>query len=505
MGELHSRGHRRKIILSFKDTIEQLLIAFILAFVFRAFVVEAFIIPTGSMADTLRGDHFRLTCQNCANQYNYGFMPKKYRYVEGYAPPYPVHVAAPSASELRDSILPICPVCGAPIDDSRPRRVSKGDRILVLKYLYHFMEPEIWDVIVFKNPTDPSENFIKRLIGLPNETVEIIDGDVYITAPGSTKKVIQQKPRKVQDVLWLTAFDNDYQPKKDFVRNLWKQPFEPASEDNAWKIDQDRHVFEFTGSKKPDKLVFNRHRLAKVTQCFCAYNGDVTKSATSSDLKLAFVVRPNGNQGEIVLQLGKYGRNYSGIVNFDGTCRIVDQTTNNVVVEKKLPAMDKDRPVEVSFANVDHCLEITVGEENVLYKGPNDAKDWGYDPDSKMPGPSVSLSSQGDAFTLEHIKLYRDIHYTNGNGSGRATEGNPFTLNDDEFFVLGDNSPQSFDSRFWDCQGKGNGDKLYRQGTVPRDFLIGKAFFVYWPAGFHPYPNVRFAVIPNVGNMRFIR
>ena len=52
------------------NTFEWLITAFILAFVFRAFVMEAFRIPTGSMADTLKGAHFRLRCQQC------GYAPK---------------------------------------------------------------------------------------------------------------------------------------------------------------------------------------------------------------------------------------------------------------------------------------------------------------------------------------------------------------------------------------------------------------------------------------------
>src|ERR671913_444062 len=49
----------------YRDTIESILIAFILAFIFRAFVVEAFVIPTGSMAPTLLGAHARFTCDDC--------------------------------------------------------------------------------------------------------------------------------------------------------------------------------------------------------------------------------------------------------------------------------------------------------------------------------------------------------------------------------------------------------------------------------------------------------
>ena len=56
-----------------KETIESIVIAFILAFVFRAFVVEAFVIPTGSMASTLAGAHTRYTCKECGYTFDMGF------------------------------------------------------------------------------------------------------------------------------------------------------------------------------------------------------------------------------------------------------------------------------------------------------------------------------------------------------------------------------------------------------------------------------------------------
>src|SRR5438046_5450724 len=53
-----------------KDTIESILVAFILAFIFRAFVVEAFVIPTGSMAPTLLGAHMRCRCPDCGYSFD---------------------------------------------------------------------------------------------------------------------------------------------------------------------------------------------------------------------------------------------------------------------------------------------------------------------------------------------------------------------------------------------------------------------------------------------------
>ena len=147
-----------------------------------------------------------------------------------------------------------------------------------------------------------------------------------------------------------------------------------------------------------------------------------------------------------------------------------------------------------------------LGTEKLTY-------DLGRLPDDAGPR-KTDIAPQAEIFgsgklTLSHIAVFRDIHYTaarfaNSNKSGRATEGNPFTLGKDEFFVLGDNSPNSQDGRWWDKPGIGNNDHFYRQGIVPREYLVGKALFVYWPSGFKPFPKSRFAVIPNIGKMRFI-
>ena len=78
--------------------------------------------------------------------------------------------------------------------------------------------------------------------------------------------------------------------------------------------------------------------------------------------------------------------------------------------------------------------------------------------------------------------------------------------------MLGDNTAASKDSRLWDRAGahlEARGED-FQLGTVPRDQLIGKAFFVYWPSGHRlswlPIPRLRqWGVVPDVGRMRWIR
>lgn len=56
----------------------------------------------------------------------------------------------------------------------------QGDKLFVNKFIYRFQPPERWDIVVFKYPEDRKKDFIKRLIGLPGEEVEIRDGAIYI-------------------------------------------------------------------------------------------------------------------------------------------------------------------------------------------------------------------------------------------------------------------------------------------------------------------------------------
>lgn len=75
-----------------------------------------------------------------------------------------------------------------PSGSMRPTLMER-DRIFVNKLIYRFKDPKRGDIVVFKYPEDEKTDFVKRLIALGGETVEIKDGDIYING-----KLLEKPP-----------------------------------------------------------------------------------------------------------------------------------------------------------------------------------------------------------------------------------------------------------------------------------------------------------------------
>lgn len=63
---------------------------------------------------------------------------------------------------------------------SMENTIMTGDRIVGNRMAYTFSKPKRGDIIIFAYPDDETQNYVKRIIGLPGETVDIIDGKIYI-------------------------------------------------------------------------------------------------------------------------------------------------------------------------------------------------------------------------------------------------------------------------------------------------------------------------------------
>ena len=487
---------RKKInstVMSAFNTIEWLIIAFILAFTFRAFVVEAFRIPTGSMAPTLRGDHLSIACEQCGASYDYGMIPYRYN----------------KAADIY-TVSPVtrCPNCGYM---SRPKAVKRnGDRILVFKWLYHFADPKRWDVFVFKNPTDPKINYIKRVIGRPNETIEIIDGDIYVNGE------IARKPQKAQNELLMPVYNNDMQPVKPQIAHFnmheWSMPFVNKAS-SSWMLDRNNSRIFYLDSADDDiNTIYYDTTKGNDFAAEYSYNRplDVIRPQCS-DLQVSFYAQQK-TEGSIGATIVKYDRAYSGQVDSDGNL-IIKTTIDNqelILVKKQIDSPLGHKPVKLSFSILDHMIELNFGKYQINYDMGKQAQAMGTPREDSRPGVEIFGSGK---LMLSHIDIKRDMYYFSRdirNGQTvRAGQGDPIKLGPDEFFACGDNSPESSDSRLWIGEGIGV-NRSYPAGIVPRDYLVGKAFYVYWPSGYKATMNKKFGplsklpLIPNISKMRLI-
>ena len=476
------------------ETLQWLLIALILALFFRAFIMEAYRIPTGSMATNLKGAHFRFCCPQCGYRFDCGFDSGDYRL--------PVDALPESGKEIPHGCR--CPNCSNILKFDEPVWIAGGDRILVLKCKYQFVEPDRWDVVVFKDPLNPRSNMIKRLVAGPGETVRIIDGDIYIEGK------IGAKPRKLQDKLWISVYDGDYQPvrphEESFRGRAWRAPWRGIGQ-KTWHIDPNNAVgFELdSDGDKLCEIVYDSSA-GNSLRAEYAYNGRSFDDPMPycSDLKVRFFAKAQGSLCAGA-QLSKYGKIYRGWI-ADGRMFIGRVVQDGIELLVERPIKGKP-PIDalITFANVDHVLSFSCNKDTVTYNlgpGPDDAGERLTEIE-----PTVGILAAGKV-RVSHLAIFRDIHYTGrhfyGGEPARAAEDNGFTLGAGEYFVLGDNSPNSHDGRWWDAPGIGNNTITYRAGIVPRDYLVGKAVYVYWPSGFRPFENFRTALIPNFGQMRFI-
>jgi signal peptidase I len=157
---------------TWREVVETVVFVVVLVLMLKSFTAEAFVIPTGSMAETLWGYQKLVTCPKCTFEFPVNCSSE----VEG--------------KHLTKVTRCTCPNCRYEInfeDDKINPSCNTGDRVLVAKHLndLNVMPLERLDVVVFKFPEEPQRdfvpmNYIKRLIGLPGETIGIKNGDIYI-------------------------------------------------------------------------------------------------------------------------------------------------------------------------------------------------------------------------------------------------------------------------------------------------------------------------------------
>ncbi|MEZ6130036.1 MAG: S26 family signal peptidase [Planctomycetaceae bacterium] len=549
--------------------------------VLRGFFLEGYLISTGSMAPGLLGLHKRIACPSCRQSFAFGVT-----FDESVA-------ADPEDSELSHRYA-TCPNCGQANIEIGEVPVNHGDQLLVHKGVFDLRRPKRWEAVVFRNPASPGEAYLKRVVGLPGELLQVIDGDVFIEGEIAVKDYATQREMRipVHDIAHLSAAD-DWQPSWQ-TTGRWQQqghrwlcrggtaddgdssrvspdwlhfrhwrrsggnhfcetPLQGADAEADWqqclerlnqrsvlwltrlKLDRERQVLQLKGVMPPQmqqdllaestseafrsavyRLAALSH-LSPVTDRY-GYNSLVASPEFPvRDLMLEAALRWTTAPDRIVVQLPLDSDVYqlelnpaagTAILKQDGSERplraanfAVNDSTAQVGLTIEASNFDHQilvaidgvplfEPLPLAFSAADSLVARTTDGEPRFAANADDAP---RTAEFVTRQNRLALGVSGGNVSVEVLRVYRDVHYT----PGRRTNGvnSPYRIGADAYFVQGDNSPVSSDSRNWP------------DPAVPHTLLIGKPFVVHLPSkpGKVTIGGFQLPIrIPDFGRIRYI-
>ena len=496
------------------DLLVSLIIAVILV---RSFQIEGYMITTGSMAPRLAGYHKQVVCPSCRHPFVFGVASD----VDA-SPP-----RAAAMSQVRD--LCTCPNCGQIEIDVAGVPRNQGDQLLVDKAAFVLRTPRRWEVAVFRNPQKPTEAYVKRIVGLPGERVQLKKGDIFING----RRL--QKDYQHQLALRVLVHDATYSPSDEKWYPRWEQDTGWSHEGTGFRFESRRSAAEpawlhyrhwlrsggfhetsvklspaavagwTTSAATPDRFeqirfephlsrlvcrgVLSRELSSRLIQKSSnpAWRSAIEQLQTKShfapvgdrygynaddpyrvvdDLMVSFRLNPLRGPGRFLVRMVSPTGDVRVVFDRQDAEVRVCHDGNGVCLQRSLLPPDVwTQPMHVEVSTIDGRVTVAVNARIVLepIAIPGDASRVRV-----LTDPMVQLGAAGLDVTVDEIRIYRDIFYT----AGRARHGidEPCELGPDEYFVLGDNSPVSSDSRNW------------REATVPHRLLIGKPFLVHLPS-----------------------
>jgi|GEM_PF-3381309 len=555
---------------SVRETLLAILVAFVLAFIFRAYLVEPFVIPTGSMNPTLKGLHAENHCSDCGYRFHMDLLSEHLQEVVEDEEGRRFEVQSNRITDNR--FVAKCPMCGFE-QPMAGRLKASGDRILVDKFEYAWSQPSRWDVVVFKNPQStnsdgspgPTTNYIKRLIGLPEETVYIVDGDIYTSNDGGENFQIARKTdpasnlrwRKIQASLWQPVYHSYYYPRLQDQRP-WKDPWRATTQ--GWSRDRLGYHFAVNETEVPaqpatgGQLTFDfgsRQQRAVRLYPYNQATGEASHTMPVEDIRIGATFVPKagpmatlglsttsrlddlqGDQHQVQLLLDASGTVQLLRWPLIDTSEAADTRDNStdtpqLLLSVKTPALVAGQATRIELWVVDQSLLIWRDEKLLgrhLLPTPGSIRPLAERKPARNT-PTVSISLAGGSGSLTDIVLDRDVYYEShqtdtgslalgglaiGAHGWQPARSKPIKLGPKHFFCMGDNPPRSSDCRFWRSvepfvQQRYFEDVRNPYGIIPESLLIGRAFFVYLPALYPVHERTsQVRAIPNLGDMRFI-
>lgn len=381
-----------------RDNIEAMAMAVVMALLLKYFIIEAYKIPSGSMQPALLG--------GLQVSYEKGFV-----------------------GSLTDKLASV-------FGKEPTRRGVKvvNDRILVDKLSFRFRDPERFEVVVFRYPLDRSKNFVKRIVGMPGEHFRIEAGDLWTRGEKGEAWQPLRRPAKVQ-------------------REAWK-PLDPEKpETSSWSVIEGGQDWLITGrqvwARGGGTARFRSDQISIMDDYSDGYPESLgrVRSATATtgenpvgDLRLEGLLTARDGCERVTLELteGEYRHVFSlpGPAAEKGAqASLATYSASQLIEEVPLEGFEGlELGEEHAFAaqNMDDLLQLELDGQVVGTLEVASVRE---------QLSSVQIRVEGDA-DFEELMVSRDIYYT-------VTSQGEWQIPERSYFMLGDNTQDSSDSREW--------------------------------------------------------
>jgi type IV secretory pathway protease TraF len=411
------------------------------------------------MAPTACGPHLSIPCKNCGLEHE-------------------VSMSGLAWSTLRARLLrPVhCPNCGYELPLPTDVPLQREDQLLVDK----LVRPQRWDLVMFQpadRPARKAGGVVQRLVGLPGEKVEILAGGVFINGHR-----LLVAPSEAADK-WVLVHDTLHTPTR------------PVPDGPKWQAAESPSVWKWSGGK----WIFHSAKTATGSLAFSGRIADThpydatdparlpaldENAPLVGDVRLETTLESVSGSGTLTFEWQYRGQRAQATIAVSGkaTLRVSEFAEENFAVESASQTVPADVPGGL-FTTNRVGLAVRNGYAFLLYGGSVLASLplGGDDPQAaksrqrRFSGPCrLGIVAAHCSLTLARILLYRDVYYRNpeemsGIPAQRAVglAEHPVTLENDAWYLLGDDSTCTGDSRF--------------TGPVRSDALVGIARWIFWP------------------------
>lgn len=406
---------------TWRRVVEPCLLIACLILAARTWLLMGIVMPlrvaSDSMWPALVGPHYAFQCPTCEFTFTCG------------------------ADELATHSAALCPRCGVPAQP-KPEALQPGQRIWVNRAPYAWHAPRRWDMVVARCPAADGSYCVKRVVGLPGETIQILGGNVFVDGALA---------RRSYDRLCAMLIPIHIEPFSTAAQAPGARWW-PTGE-SRWRRTPEGYVFEDSNrpALDPDWLIYHHQHVSRSGAQPSPILDDVPYAQNESrelvpadDILLR--VELQAERAEITFRVGSA----------DDPAQVVIQAGQGRGVY-----WERNRPIAFSFDSraFQRPLSVSVGLIDGELRCALEAREVFHHACAKRSHRSsavpFAISVTGGPARLDSLEIFRDVQYE----SARQT-GGTVLLGQQELFLVGDNTSHSMDSRHF--------------GPVSRNSVLGQ-------------------------------